>query len=169
MVTANWKTQYYLNVISTEGTVEGGGWYDIGSYVPIKAMVPSTPAGMWTTLTFEKWTGDIDSSKERDRVLINRPKTVIAEWEEDNTPGIINSIVLGGIAAGGMLLFLKTRNGKSPFSNKKNNYNINNKEGAFEKFFKTRGSSDPLQKTSSLITKQSRVGSIFNWLLGRGD
>jgi len=168
-VTANWKTQYYLNVISTEGTVEGGGWYDIGSYVSIKAMVPSTPAGMWTTLTFEKWTGDINSSKERDKVLINRPKTVIAEWQEDKTPGIVNGIVLAGIAGGGMLVYIKTRNGKSPFSNKKNSYNINNKEGAFEKFFKTRGSSDPLQKTSSLITKKSRVDSIFNWLMGRGD
>jgi len=168
-VTANWKTQYYLNVISTEGTVEGGGWYDIGSYVSIKAKIPSTPAGMWTTLTFEKWTGDINSSKERDKVLINRPKTVIAEWKEDKTPGIINGIVLAGIAGVGMLVYVKTRNGKLPFLNGKKSPN-SSYEAGFDKFLNTRSSKyEPEQKNSKFVIKQSRMNSIFDWLLGRGN
>jgi len=85
-VTTNWKTQYHLNVISPEGKPSGEGWYDIGKVVNFGVSGRTTPPGIWTASTFDRWAGDTDSTKLRDRVIMNEPKTVIAEWREDNTP-----------------------------------------------------------------------------------
>jgi len=180
-VTAQWKTQFYLNVESSEGSVEGAGWYDLGRLAPIKVNVPSTPAGFWSSQTFDKWTGDMESEKIRERVLINKPKTVIAEWKEDRTAGIINSLVLGGVAAIGIVIFAKTRNGKLSVFNGKKAHPTNpstksptnpptNPQGDFEKFFNTRSrGSDLFQKTPSSPSKKGRMSTIVGWLMGRGD
>ena len=165
-VTAKWDTQYYLDVQSSEGTVKGSGWYDIGRMAQISAETPSIPAGMWSTQVFDKWVGDIDSTSMKDRVLMNKPKNVIAEWRVDNTPGIINSIILGGIVGVGILIYAKTRNGKLSSSNGKNNPST--LQRPFESFFNLRSRSvNPQQKTSPIIAKENRLKSILSWLLGR--
>lgn len=167
-VTAKWKSQYYLNVLSSEGTVKGSGWYDLGKLAPISAEVPTVPAGMWSTQVFEKWTGDYESTSEKARVLINKPKTVVAEWREDSTPGIFNSFILAGVAIIGVVIYTKTRN-KIPSWNGRNKKPSNNQEG-FENLFNTRnGTFASSPKTSSVPSKQSLMSSILDWLLGRGN
>ncbi len=165
-VTAQWKTQYFLNVMSSEGAVEGTGWYDIGRLVTIKVKEPVSPSGFWTSNIFDKWTGDHEDDSTRARVLMNNPKTVIAEWKEDQTPGIINSIVLAGVAAVGIVIFTKTRNGKFFINGKKNHSKPEPKP--FDNLFNTSGQGFNMsQKSSSLVSKQSKLKSILDWLLGR--
>ena len=108
-VTTNWKTQFFLDVQSTEGKAKGSGWYDIGRMVPISITAPSTPPGMWSTYKFDGWTGDIESTDMKERIIINAPKIVIAEWREDNTPGIINGIILAGVGGFAAVVLIKTQ------------------------------------------------------------
>jgi hypothetical protein len=166
-VTADWITQYYLDVQSREGNVEGSGWYDIGRLVPISAKTATIPAGMWSTMVFDKWTGDYDGAEQNGRVIVNKPKTVIAEWKEDRTPGIVNSIILAGVGGIAFLIYTKTKT-RIPSFNGKHQIQKNEPANDFDKFFNTRQRLSSEKNTSSLISKQSRVKSILDWLLGRG-
>jgi len=164
-VTAKWKTQYYLDVQSSEGKVEGSGWYDLGRLVPISAKHASVPAGLWSTMTFDRWTGDYEETKQNGRVLINKPKTVIAEWKEDRTPAIFNTIILAGVGAVAFLIYTKTRNKIPKFNDKKPA--SKNEAGDFDRLFNTRRSLVSEKNTATLIAKPSRFKSIVDWLFGR--
>jgi len=164
-VTTNWKTQYYLDVQSSESKPKGSGWYDLGRLVPISVASDSTPPGMWSMNKFDRWVGDIDSTKVKERVIMNGPKTVIAEWREDNTPGIINSIILGGIVVVSVVVFTKTRKNQLYASLKKKS-NIEEIK-PFEKFFSTRKHPKDSDSTPSFIQKKTKGQSIVDWLFGR--
>jgi len=165
-VTAQWKTQYYLDVQSSEGRVDGSGWYDLGRLVPISAKMGSAPVGMWSTMVFDGWVGDYEGDASNGRVIINKPKTVIAEWKEDRTPAIINSIVLAAVAAVGIIFYSKTRNRTTDKNGKKNYSGV--ESGGFDKFFNTKSRSfNSLQQSSPLISKQSSFSKLIDWLLGR--
>jgi len=165
-VTAKWKTQYYLDVQSSEGKVDGSGWYDLGRLVPISAKMPSTPVGMWSTMVFDGWVGDYEGDTSNGRVLINKPKTVIAEWKEDRTPTIVNSIILAAIGGAAIIFYNKTRNGRNAKNGKK--YSPGVESGGFDKFFNTKSRSfDSLQQSSPLVSKQSSFSKLIDWLFGR--
>ena len=101
-VTANWKTQYYLAVESVEGgMVTGTGWYDVGKLARISIQTTSIPEGFWSSNNFDRWIGDYEGDSAYATVIVNKPKTVIAEWKQDSTPGIYNSLILAGLAAAG--------------------------------------------------------------------
>ncbi len=173
-VAAMWKTQYYLDVQSAEGSVEGSGWYDLGRLVPITAKMPAKPAGMWAAHTFDRWTGDYDGTLPNGRVIMNEPKTVIAEWREDNTPGIFNGIILAGVAGVAILIYGKTRNGKLALINgklssmKRQKPVIVNQEDSFDKFFNTRTRNFEANQSSPVIPTQPKgISKIIDWLFGR--
>ena len=167
-VTANWKTQYYLDVQSAEGTTEGSGWYDIGRLVPISAKIPSTPVGMWSINSFDKWEGDYDGTNPNGRIVMNGPKTVIAEWKEDQTPGIVNSMILGGIGVAAFLIYNKTRPGKLRLKKDKKPIAVNEQDVSFDKFFNTRTlRSDTSQQPPFMTSKQKFTTKMINWLFGR--
>ena len=173
-VVAMWKTQYYLDVQSAEGTVEGSGWYDLGRLVPISAKMPSKPAGMWSAFSFDRWTGDYDGDTPNGRVILNEPKTVIAEWKEDNTPAIVNSVILAGVAGVAILIYSKTRNGKLPLINGKlpsikyRKPIIINEEDSFDKYFNTRSRSFENNQPPSIIPSQPKgMSKVIDWLFGR--
>jgi len=165
-VTTNWKTQYYLDVQSSESKPKGSGWYDIGRMVPISVVEQTTPPGLWTAQKFDRWVGDIDSEDMKERVIMNKPKTVIAEWKIDNTPGIINSIILAGVVGIAVVVYTKTRKSNLMNLGKKNSQNGN--ENSFEKFFSTRNSpSESASNTPTFLAKQSKSKQIIDWLFGR--
>jgi hypothetical protein len=173
-ITANWKTQYYLDVQSTDGSVDGSGWYDYGRLVPISAKMPSKPAGMWSSMSFAGWTGDYDGTSANGKVIMNAPKTVIAEWKEDGTPGLFNGIVLAGVAGIAIVIYSKTRNGKlSSISSKiptlksKKKIPVND-EDSFDKFFNTRSRNFESNLPSTLVPSQPKgIGKLIDWLFGR--
>ena len=156
-VTTSWRTQYYLDVQSQEGKAKGSGWYDLGRMVPVSVDQKSAPAGMWSSKVFDRWTGDIESTDINERVIINEPKTVIAEWRTDNTPGIINGLILAGVAGMAVLVYTKTQKNKTK-SAKTIMENL-----PFEKFLSLRNKKP--ENTPSFYNKPKR--HILDWLLGR--
>jgi len=167
-VTANWKTQYHLNVVSEEVEAKGEGWYDLGRLATVSLKTSNSPPGMWSTQVFDRWTGDVDSEDSKVRVMMNEPKTVIAEFREDNTPGMINAFILAGIGIVGAIVYRKTH--KPPtFGTTANKNNNENKPKAFDSFFNVRkGTSDSQQKSES-FSKPRKLESILSWLMGRKD
>jgi len=157
-VTTNWKTQYYLDVQSQEGKAKGSGWYDIGRMVPLSVDQRSTPPGMWSSKTFDKWSGDLESTDMNERIIMTEPKTVIAEWKTDNTPGIINGAILAGVGGMAALIYTKTQKNKT-----KSIKTLSMENLPFEKFLSLRKKSP--ENTPSFYNKPKR--NILNWLLGK--
>ena len=168
-ITAKWKSQYYLKVISDEADAKGEGWYDVGKLAQISLQKDSIPPGMWSTNAFEKWTGDIDSDKAKARIMMNGPKTVIAEFKEDNTPGIINSVILVGVAAVGAIIYKKTHKSPTFGTNEKKDKNGNTPK-SFDQFFNTRKpTSVSQQQTINSVSKPNKLQTILMWLMGKKE
>ena len=167
-VTAEWKTQYHLNVVSEEAEAKGEGWYDLGRLATVSLKASNSPPGMWSTQVFDRWTGDVDSTDSKVRVMMNGPKTVIAEWREDTTPGLINAFILAGISIVGVIVYRKTH--KPPTFGTTANKSINgNKPKAFDSFFNVRKGTSDSQTKSAAFSKPRKLETIISWLMGRND
>lgn len=84
-VTAQYKQQYYLTVVSDQGPTSGTGWYDAGTQTQISASTPPSPA-YGISMVFNGWTGPVGSaSSQSTTVLMDGPKTVTATWRADAT------------------------------------------------------------------------------------
>ena len=160
-VTAKWNTQYYLDVQSTEGQTKGSGWYDIGRLVPISIDTRSTPPGMWSVSIFDRWTGDIESDSENERVMMNQPKTVIAEFRQDNTPGIVNSIILTAVAGVGGVVYLKTQKPKLSFKSRKKE-RVHEEINPFESY-----RDNPFESNLHIPARRPKKKAVMDWLMGR--
>ena len=157
-VTTKWRTQYYLDVQSQEGKAKGSGWYDLGRMVPISVDQKSVPPGMWSSKVFDRWTGDIESTDMNERIIMSDSRTVIAEWKEDNTPGIINGAILAGVAGMAAVIYTKTQRNKS-----KSEKLQGLKKLSFEKFLSLRKKTP--ENTPSFYNKPKK--NILSWLLGK--
>jgi hypothetical protein len=80
--TANWKTQYYLNVSSAYGITTGAGWYDSG-YSTYVTVTPTTVLGTTgTRYIFTNWTGAVNStSPSSPTIVMNMAKAMTANWK----------------------------------------------------------------------------------------
>jgi len=79
---ANWKTQFFLTVESDPPNVSslsGSGWYDAGSQADFSA-APTVAANENTRLKFNHWSGEYTGQLPTGRVLMDRPKTVKANY-----------------------------------------------------------------------------------------
>jgi len=79
-----WEKEYYLEVKSEYGSVNGSGWYKAGEKVTIS--VPETiDCGNSTRKRFSGWyEGNKLTGKEPTfTILINEPKTITAKWETE--------------------------------------------------------------------------------------
>jgi uncharacterized repeat protein (TIGR02543 family) len=80
-ITANWRTQVELTLISPYGGVTGGGWYDQGANVMILVTSPQT-GSPGTRYAFAAWTGDIVTTISlATSVTMDAPKTITANWQ----------------------------------------------------------------------------------------
>jgi hypothetical protein len=97
MVTAQYKQQYYLKVLTDQGVPFGEGWYDAGTTAQIYVSSPvSTTYGV--SIVFNGWQGDLQSNGQAASVVMDKAKTVIASWRSDAT--VLDwTIALGIIAA----------------------------------------------------------------------
>ena len=82
-ISANYKTQFYVEVISTNGSVEGSGWYNMNElfYATIdKSIINETEDIRYI---FSKWTGDgSGSTLISDPILVNNSLSIIASWKK---------------------------------------------------------------------------------------
>lgn len=77
-----YKRQFYLQVKSEKGVVEGGGWYDEGETVIVR-VVSRIVAGESgdERYIFAGWGGDASGQGERSNpIRMDGPKTAIANW-----------------------------------------------------------------------------------------
>ena len=97
---------------------------------------------------------------------MSEPRTVIAEWREDNTPGIINALILAGVGSFAAVVLIKTR--KNSLLNNNGKKELKDKAQAFEKFFSFRKNGAPSKElTPSFMEKKGKGLLILDWLLGR--
>ena len=97
VVSAQYKEQYYLKVMTDQGVPFGEGWYDAGSTANISVSTPvSKQYGV--SIVFNGWQGDLQSNSQSATVPMDKPKTVIASWRSD--PSVLNlTIALGIVTA----------------------------------------------------------------------
>jgi hypothetical protein len=112
-VTAGWRTDYLLTVISEYGDAQGAGWYNSGSEAAISV---TSPVGMIIRQVFNGWSGDYTGDTASASVIMDQPRTVTANWRTDY---LQLYILIGGIViilVGGGLSFwlLKIRKRKAP-------------------------------------------------------
>lgn len=81
-VTATWKRQYYLTVISAYESPKGSGWYDDSATASFNATPTIVNHGNGTRRIFLGWKGDVDSSATSGTVLMNSPKTINVIWKK---------------------------------------------------------------------------------------
>jgi hypothetical protein len=108
-IVAKWKPQYYLDVSSSQGTVSGEGWYDVGELARISLKAPSTPPGLWVRYTFDGWSGDFQGVSLEGNVIMTNSKEVKADWKEDYSPAFMNSMIVSGVGAGSAVMYKKTK------------------------------------------------------------
>jgi uncharacterized repeat protein (TIGR02543 family) len=80
--TANWKTQYYLNVSSVNGTVGGSGWYDSGTNATATLGSLTVDGATGTRYIFTNWSGNASgNTSPSNNITMSGPKTAIANWQ----------------------------------------------------------------------------------------
>lgn len=81
LIMADWKEQYYLDVNSGYGQVNGSGYYDAGTYATsfIDSEIQETGQS-GVRVTFDGWTGDATSQSMNVKVFMDSPKSIDANW-----------------------------------------------------------------------------------------
>ena len=94
--TAEWKTRYYVQVISEYGTPTGTGWYDKGSTATVSISTTKVE-GIPFNKVFKGWrdqSGSIVSTSSTYTFTVNQPVTLTAVWEQE----LNMMVVLAGVA-----------------------------------------------------------------------
>jgi hypothetical protein len=81
-ITLEYKTQYYIKVISNFGRALGTGWYDSGSIVDVSIMPGND---ILVNHIFSGWQGSIigNTNQESIETMADAPKVLVANWSED--------------------------------------------------------------------------------------
>ncbi|QOJ78666.1 hypothetical protein IG193_07890 [Infirmifilum lucidum] len=76
--------QYYLEVVSEQGSATGSGWYDEGAtaYASISTtIIPIDDKSRWA---FQGWSGDARGQGQRSEpIVMNSPKVAVAKWAKE--------------------------------------------------------------------------------------
>jgi len=78
--TAEWRTQYHLQVVSPFGNVTGGDWYEAGETAAF-SVVAREVVVEGTRYRFIRWTGAVNTTATNGTVVMDGPRTVVAQWE----------------------------------------------------------------------------------------
>lgn len=88
-ISAIYLTEYLLSVESSMSETIGSGWYPAGMNATFAALTPLEPEhasfGIHVTYKFSHWSGDSESTSPTSWVVMDRPKTVAANWSEDTS------------------------------------------------------------------------------------
>ena len=89
---AVWEHDYYLTVSSNNSPVAGSGWYREGSSAYASVISTTVNASAGTRYVFTNWSGDASGAKSSSNpILIDGPKTAIANWQVQYSLMIIQS------------------------------------------------------------------------------
>ena len=161
-VTADWKSQYYLEVEDGDGRADGEGWYDVGRMATVSIRDPPETTDFWTNMVFSDWSGDIESTDDRTKVLMSEPKIVAANWKEDYTVGYVNGMILAGLGGVGFFVASKARKKKLVSKLQENDWKRRNYETPFERYQSTRA-----YEIAGI--QPSKKKKIMSWLMGKNN
>lgn len=102
-----YTTQYYIKAISNFGRALGNGWYDSGTIADVSVM-PSDD--IIVRHVFTGWQGQVIGSQTQESigVLVDSPKTIVANWFVDYTNvSIIGIFTIAVVVLS--LIFLRRR------------------------------------------------------------
>ena len=103
-VVANWKTQYFLEVVSPYSEVKGRGWYDQGSTASFS--LSSTVSWEYgVRYFFDRWSGDFEGTSVEGSVVMDAPRKVISVWRMNYMDMSMYLSILGAIGLGAFLYF----------------------------------------------------------------
>jgi hypothetical protein len=92
-LTAEYEKEDYLNVNSSLGDTQGNGWYPSGSVatfsVPDSIYVSGILQIIPDKYLFIKWTGGSNVKSSLSKIVMDSPKTVVANWQLDETSRIL--------------------------------------------------------------------------------
>ncbi|MCH7966956.1 MAG: hypothetical protein IIB02_06000, partial [Thaumarchaeota archaeon] len=82
-ISVDWKNQFYLNINSKYGKVEGSGFYDEGDMIvaTIDSEIQKTGIS-GTRLIFDGWSGDASSDGTNVQIMMNEPKSIEGKWKK---------------------------------------------------------------------------------------
>ncbi len=106
IVDLEYKTQYYIKVISNFGRALGTGWYNSGAIVDL-SVIPGND-GIIPHL-FSGWQGSTIGNQNQMSVetLADSPKVLVANWSADYTN--VSAISIGVIAVSVLLVIYQKR------------------------------------------------------------
>lgn len=78
-IICEWKTQYYLDIQSDYGLVQGAGWYDRNEEVRF-SISPTIIKDNLSEYEFKNWIGDYFGDESDSRIIMNSPKQINAYW-----------------------------------------------------------------------------------------
>ncbi len=93
--TAEWTTQYYLNVTSQYGSSSGSGWYDADSLAAYGISANTIPSGYGSRSVFAGWSNGEASANAT--TAMDSPEHISAEWK---TQYMLNATSQYGVAYG---------------------------------------------------------------------
>jgi M6 family metalloprotease-like protein len=79
-VNANWKTQYYVMIMSSVGDAFGGGWYDAGETATISVR-STVQLENRTRQVFIDWNGTAQGQGPVAKFRVNAPSVIQATWK----------------------------------------------------------------------------------------
>jgi len=82
-ITAEWKRQYLLTINSKFGAPTGQGWYDENTTAEVSVQTP-VETGEGVRQAFIRWSGDMESKNATNTVLMDGPKRLSVEWQEQH-------------------------------------------------------------------------------------
>jgi subtilisin family serine protease len=89
---AEWKTQYYLTVVSPYDTPGGEGWYDEGD-TAYAVLLTGLDYADGVAYGFVGWSGDASGwDLLSNPIIMDKPKTAIANWEASPAYGDVRTI-----------------------------------------------------------------------------
>lgn len=103
-----YKTQHYLTVTSDYGDPTGDNWYDQGTTATVSV---TSPVGTIVRKVFTTWSGDLADDSPTATVLMDSPKTVVAQWRNDYVYLYVLIGALMVVAAGAGLVVSRARRG----------------------------------------------------------
>ena len=80
VVSAQWKKQFELVIVSPNQTSTGQGWYDVGS-TAFFSVIQETMSTNDTRRVFERWSGDFTGSDSSASIMMDSPKNIESIWD----------------------------------------------------------------------------------------
>lgn len=100
---AVYRVQYFINVTSPNGAIEGSGWYDANSTIQplVHPTVSSQPP-----LAFGSWTNGKESFQLGDPIQVESPMVIQAGWSQTGPSAQIDSLAVTWATVSGILFSL---------------------------------------------------------------